>query len=411
IGDTILNVNQMLPVSDLGAVPSAWSSKTTQLSGTWNPATDTVINYEISVGGNYTDPSGIKGSWQPLGTDLSGAVTNISLSPGHFTKLLSRIETNTSSFTVTSADGFAQEGIVYVGNEIMLVSKVDNTTFAILERGMQGSFKGPHTSWGETVSDRGYVLSVRGVMADGAYVPSDSGVPILIYRIDISYPTTPTSPQPQIPEGLSSGQAYTLKWDPSEDNESNVMAYEIQEREGNSPVWTTIAAISGFKTGGAINNLYTVGDSVNPGETPRPLGKYYTYRVRSWNFAGLSSLWSETSKPAGTEIKKELISDVYNFPNPVDFRKGGVEGKTVISYILNDNAEVSITLYDLLGYVVREFKFSSGSEGGKLGPNFVTWNGRNGLGSYVSKGGYIARIKASSPKGSKIIIRKIGVIH
>ena len=214
-----------------------------------------------------------------------------------------------------------------------------------------------------------------------------------------------------MPEGLASGQTYTLKWDPAEDNESNIMAYEIQEREGNSPVWKTIAAIPGFKTGGAVNNLFSIGDPVNPGETPRPLGKYYTYRIRSWNFASLASLWSKISAPAGTEIKKELISDVYNFPNPVDFRKGGVEGRTVISYILNANAEVSITLYDLLGYVVKEFKFSSGSEGGKSGPNFVTWNGRNSLGSYVSKGGYIARIKATSPKGSKVVIRKIGVIH
>ena len=107
----------------------------------------------------------------------------------------------------------------------------------------------------------------------------------------------------------------------------------------------------------------------------------------------------------------ELISNVYNFPNPVDFRKGGVEGRTVISYVLNDNAEVTITLYDLLGYVVKEFRYSSGSEGGKMGPNFVTWNGRNELGSYVSKGGYIARIKVSGPSGSKVVIRKIGVIH
>ena len=377
----------------------------------WNPATDTVVNYEISVGGNYTDPSGIKGSWQPLGNTLSGAVTNIALSPGHFTKLKSRIRVDTSSFTVNSTEGFAEEGIVYVSNEIMLVSKVNDTTFRIIERGVQGSFKGPHTAWGETVSDRGYILSVRGVMANGAYAPSEEGVPILIYRIDISYPSTPTSPEPQVPEGLASGQSYTLKWDPSEDSESNIMAYEIQEREGNSPVWKTIAAIPGFKTGGAVNNLYTIGDSANPGEVPRPLGKYYTYRIRSWNFAGLASQWSDSSTPAGTEIKQELISEVYNFPNPVDFRKGGVEGRTVISYILNDNAEVTITLYDLLGYVVKEFKFSSGSEGGRLGPNFVTWNGRNGLGSFVSKGGYIARIKASSSKGSKIIIRKIGVIH
>ena len=45
--------------------------------------------------------------------------------------------------------------------------------------------------------------------------------------------------------------------------------------------------------------------------------------------------------------------------------KGGAEGKTYITYTLSDNAEVTITLYDLLGYVVREFKFTSGADGGK----------------------------------------------
>ena len=233
----------------------------------------------------------------------------------------------------------------------------------------------------------------------------------MIYRIDTSYPTTPGAPEPQVSKGQASGQAYTLKWDAASDPESNIMSYEVQEREGTSPVWRTVAAIPGFKTGGAINNIYTIGDSSLPGETPRALGTYYTYRVRSWNFAGQHSVWSAVSTPAGTTIGTELLSKVSSYPNPVDLRKGGVEGRVDITYTLNDNAEVTMTIYDLLGYVVREFKFSSGSEGGKLGPNHVLWNGQNGLGGVVGKGGYIVRVKASSPKGSKVIIRKVGVIH
>jgi len=411
IGDNVQNVKLLLAVSELGAVPSVWASKTTELPAMWNPSSGLVTGYELSLGGSFADPTGIKNTWQSAGSALAGKVTNVALSPGHFTHLTSRIDVNTSSFSVVSAEGFAAEGVVYVGNEIMVVTKIDGTTFKINERGAQGSFRGPHTAWGETVSDRGYVLSVRGIMADGRYIPSESGVPIMIYRIDTTYPTTPGAPEPQVAKGVSSGQAYTLKWDSSADGESNVMSYEIQEREGTNPVWHTVAAIPGFKTGGAINNIYTIGDPVSPGETPRPFGKYYTYRVRSWNFAGLHSEWSAVSTPAGTTIGAELLSKVSNYPNPVDLRKGGVEGRTVINYTLNDNAEVTITLYDLLGYVVREFKFTSGADGGKLGPNFVIWDGRNGLGGYVSKGGYIVRVKAASPKGSKVIMRKVGVIH
>jgi hypothetical protein len=342
---------------------------------------------------------------------LSGKLTNIALSPGHFTRLATRIDVNSSSFTVTSTEGFAREGLVYVGNEIIMATKLDATTFQINERGMQGSFRGPHTAWGETVSDRGYVLSVRGVTADGSYVPSESGAPLMIYRIDTSAPTVPGAPEPQVAKGTASGSVYSLKWDQSRDNESNVMSYEIQEREGTSPVWKTVAAIPGMKTGGAINNIFSVGDPINPGQTPRPKDKYYTYRVRSWNYAGMRSDWSPVSTPAGTTIGEDLVSNVSNYPNPVDTRKGGVEGKTAITYTLNDNAEVTITLYDLLGYVVKEYRFSSGGEGGKLGPNFVLWDGKNELGGFVSKGGYIVRVKASSPKGSKVITRKVGIIH
>jgi hypothetical protein len=261
------------------------------------------------------------------------------------------------------------------------------------------------------VSDRAFVLSVRGLMADGRYIPSTSGVPILVYRIDTTAPTTPGAPEPQVTKGVASGQAYTLKWDAANDAESNIMSYEIQERTGTNPVWKTVAAIPGFKTGGAINNIYSIGDPINPGETPRPLGNYYTYRVRSWNYAGLHSDWSPISSPAGTTIGTELISKVSNYPNPVDTRKGGVEGRTVINYTLNDNAEVTMTIYDLMGYVVQEFKFSNGDDGGKMGPNFVTWDGKNELGAYVSKGGYIVRVKASSAKGSKVVMRKVGIIH
>ncbi|MBI5743534.1 MAG: hypothetical protein HY952_03185, partial [Elusimicrobia bacterium] len=413
IGDNVQNVRMLLAVSDLGAVPTGWSPTTTELKAWWNPASGPVVSYEVSLGGSFADPTGIKNAWQPMGsgTTLAGKLTNVALSPGHFTRLTSRIDINSSSFSVTSAEGFASEGVVYVGNEMILVTKLDGTTFKINTRGVQGSFIGPHTSWGETVSDRGYILSVRGLMADGRYIPSESGTPVMVYRIDTTYPSAPGAPEPQVAKGVSSGQAYTLKWTAAEDQESNVMSYEIQEREGTSPVWKTVTAIPGFKIGGAINNIYTIGDPVNPGETPRALGKYFTYRIRSWNFAGMHSEWSQVSTPAGTTIGTELLSKVSNYPNPVDTRKGGVEGRTVINYTLNDNAEVTITVYDLLGNVVREFNFTSGTDGGKLGPNFVTWDGKNGLGGFVSKGGYIVRVKASSAKGSKVIMRKVGIIH
>ena len=401
-------------VTDLGAVPSAWAAGTTEIPAMWNPASmaaQFIDHYEVTLGGNYADPSGIKNTWQNVGKVLSGKVTGLSLAPGNFTKLTTNIDGNSTQFTVLSAKDFAAEGLLYVGNEIIRVIKKDDVTFTITARGVDGSFIGPHTAWGETVSDKAFALSVRAVTNDGRYIPSTKGVPIHMFRIDGSKPSKPGAPDPQ---GVNDGkehQSYALKWNASADDESNVASYEIQEREGESPVWKTVAAITAITSGGGINNQYTIGNTSIPGETLRPLGKFYTYRVRSWNFAGLYSDWSDISSPAGTKVGTELISSVSNYPNPVDTRKGGVEGRTAITYTLNDNAEVTITIYDLMGYMVREFKFSNGTKGGKLGPNIVLWDGKNAVGGFVGKGGYIVRVKASSPKGSKTITRKVGVIH
>ncbi len=413
IGDRYQNQKLYYSVPQIGAVPTAWTSKPNEIKARWQPATADVLRYEITLGENYKDVTSIKRVWEPVsGNELFGAISNISLSPGNITVLTSRITLDSSSFTVKDASNFAQEGVVYVGSEIMLVSKIDNKTFRIIERGIQGSYPSMHTPWGEFVSDRAYIVSVRALSRTGEYLPNENGTPVLIFRIDTTKPTQPGAPQPQLPLGEAAGPSYTLKWEASTDNDSNIMAYEIQERVNTSPIWKTIAAIPGYKYGGGINNIYTVGDpKVVPGERPRPQGNYYTYRVRAWNFAGLHSDWSEVSRPAATSIGKEIIQKVDAYPNPVDLRKGGKEGKVTIAYILNDDAEVTISIYDLLGYLVKEFKFSRGQKGAQMGSNYIEWNGRNELGGIVSKGGYIVRIKASSPKGSATITKKIGIIH
>jgi hypothetical protein len=412
LGDYVNNQDLRLAVSELGAVPFAWSYRG-ELPARWNKVSGgSVASYELALGANFQDPTAWK-NWQQTGAGLAAELTGTSLDPGKFTRLTSRIDGNSAQFTVENADvlGVAAGDIVYVGNEIMRVTQLDGRTFRIDERGVQGSAVSPHTAWGETVSNRAYVLSLRALMSDGSYAPSERGVPILFYRIDITPPVKPGPPEPQLAKGQSR-QTYTLQWDQSADEQSGVMSYEIQEREGISPVWKTIGSVPGYGKAGSVRNTYIVGDpEKTPGETPRPLSKYYTYRVRAWNFAGRPSEWSEISTPAGTQIGEELVSKVSNFPNPVDTRKGGVEGSTKITYELNDDAEVTITIYDLLGYLVWERKYSSGQMGGRQGPNFVLWDGKNGLGGFVAKGGYIVRVKASSPKGSKIITRKIGVIH
>ena len=114
---------------------------------------------------------------------------------------------------------------------------------------------------------------------------------------------------------------------------------------------------------------------------------------------------------ANTGINASILTGVSNYPNPFDSRKGGELGQTKITYTLNGDADTTITIYDALGYLVKTISCQPGTEGGKTGMNFVPWTGRNDAGVLVSKGGYVARIKAKAPGGTTIAIRKIGVIH
>src|SRR4029077_6004639 len=106
-----------------------------------------------------------------------------------------------------------------------------------------------------------------------------------------------------------------------------------------------------------------------------------------------------------------LITDLTNYPNPFDSRKSGGAGTTVISYQLVKDAKTTVTLYDLLGTKVREWVFTAGTNGARLGGNTVSWDGTNEAGQKVSKGGYFAQIYVEAPETNVMVIRKIGVIH
>ena len=110
-------------------------------------------------------------------------------------------------------------------------------------------------------------------------------------------------------------------------------------------------------------------------------------------------------------LPSALLTDLSNAPNPFDSRKGGLEGQTQISYKLDRDVPVSITLYDLLGVKVRSWNFPAGSNGGKIGANSFLWDGTNESGQKVSKGGYIAQIEIQTLDTTFTAIRKIGVIH
>ena len=83
-----------------------------------------------------------------------------------------------------------------------------------------------------------------------------------------------------------------------------------------------------------------------------------------------------------------------------------------IVYVLNQDAEVDITIYDLLGREVRSWNFSRGqANGGAQGSNILQWFLDNEVGDQVAKGGYLCRIVVKSDEGIQEEIRKIAIIR
>ncbi|MBI3554192.1 MAG: hypothetical protein HY077_16970, partial [Elusimicrobia bacterium] len=424
------------PVPDQGFVPSSWSGKTGSLIFSL-PMVSTAGVYQVTVGKFYDDQTSYLGHWSSVTfTGVAGlrangfgvlaatapvtsaTVSNLTLGSPNVARLTLPLTPTTTAFMVDDASKLVLPGLLYVGSEVLRASIQQGNVLLINAqkgdpppgngRGLHGSAPIAHLI-GEPVSDGGAILFARFVTAGGITSPAR---PMLMFRAD---PTPPATPGPVQP--LEFGKrSYPLRWTPSAAGGAGVMAYEVQERGGAATdlaanvLWRTLNIIPAPKVG--QQGSYTVGDGNGfPGELARPSGQFFTYRVRAISGAGVMSNWSPLSTNVNTGITSDIVAGVSNYPNPFDTRKGGGEGQTVITYILGANSDVEITLYDLLGYVVKKMIFQPGDNGGRVGPNFVVWDGHNGSGSKVAKGGYIARIKVRSPLGTATAMRKIGVLH
>jgi hypothetical protein len=99
---------------------------------------------------------------------------------------------------------------------------------------------------------------------------------------------------------------------------------------------------------------------------------------------------------------------ITNYPNPFHPPTEG----TTLAYVLADDATVTLRLFTLSGDLVRREVFERGAEGGQAGSNEWVWDGRNGSGSVVASGGYIALLEAQGiGETLHVVRRKIAVIR
>ncbi len=101
------------------------------------------------------------------------------------------------------------------------------------------------------------------------------------------------------------------------------------------------------------------------------------------------------------------LESLVNAPNPFDSR----QTSTVIFYRLQDDADVTVRLYDLLGGRVREWNFNAGADGAHQGENRLAWDGTDEGGQKVAAGGYLCQVLVKEEAGVVQGIRKIGVVR
>ncbi len=106
-------------------------------------------------------------------------------------------------------------------------------------------------------------------------------------------------------------------------------------------------------------------------------------------------------------IPTTRLESLVNYPNPFDSR----QGNTTIAYELEQNASVTIRLYDLLGSPVRVWNLDAGQIGAQQGLNQVPWDGADERGEKVPAGGYVCQVMVDEERGLVQGIRKIAVVH
>ncbi len=120
------------------------------------------------------------------------------------------------------------------------------------------------------------------------------------------------------------------------------------------------------------NALVTVLDNTNASVSYTG----YTDSTGKFEVGGITAVEQRIQAPAQFQLEQ-------NYPNPFS-------SKTAISYNLNKQSNVKVTIYDVLGRVVKNF--SMGDE--TAGVHGIIWNGLDNLGRRVAPGVYFYRLQA-----------------
>jgi hypothetical protein len=169
--------------------------------------------------------------------------------------------------------------------------------------------------------------------------------------------------------------------------------------------WNTIEGILYYKVERSTDSLFTENVESNYSQTNSYTDNdleyniEYFFRVSAY-INGFWSNWSNvvsvTLESVGVEDENQIptIFKIHqNHPNPFN-------PTTTLRYDLPDDGMVNITIYDMMGRVVRNLVNDHQSAGYKT----IQWNGTNGFGEPVAAGVYLYQIHAGNFQQTKKMI-------
>jgi hypothetical protein len=219
------------------------------------------------------------------------------------------------------------------------------------------------------------------------------------FLVDLITPGPPTNLAAQI--GASS---IYLNWNPGTAGPSGLSGYLLEYSDVEHPTWynAKTGAVTALVAGphGTLSANFI---PASPFLFNNPPQGTLLFRVSSVNGAGVQSSPSNTIRVLYGTQSTAGISNVSSYPNPFNSNSG----VATIVYTLDAPGNVTIEIYSVFGNLVRTMSFSGGGAGGEQGVNTVTWDGSDAGGRKVSKGIYIAILKANGAT----VQYKIGVIH
>lgn len=103
----------------------------------------------------------------------------------------------------------------------------------------------------------------------------------------------------------------------------------------------------------------------------------------------------------------KIVSAVTAYPNPFNSQ----ERPITIFYLLDQDADVSIEIYNVDGIPIRQFKFYSGAIGGHRGANSIIWDGKDEQGKTLPDDVYYTLISGNSQDPAlQFILKNVGSV-